>query len=357
MKYSISVPVGAWNNLLPTTLKSLACQSADIEIALLDASNDARVKSIADKFDHLLAYRRHGPDSGQSDAIIEGWDNTDGDTLGWLNADDSLFPHAMRVASERFEEDPDLDIVCGHSTIIDGEGLMRGYHFNVEPPGDRLREGCVISQPSCFFRRQAYEAVGGLNRDLHYVMDWDLWLRLYVNGAKFGFIDEPMSRVLWDEHTKSASFNRIRRRELKSIIKTYSPQEKQDAIFRAFAIHSYSDALRPERLRKKVLRYLRRSGPTQFGIRADGRIISGAELHLVHYENWPASRVVLRINGEPENLSVSDDLGELEYATETAEILVVLRKPAEAGEYVKLKLDMGGETSEQSVFLISVGWA
>ena len=124
MRYSISVPIGAWNDLLPATLKSLLCQSEPVQIALLDASNDPRVESIADEYDHLLAYRRHGPDLGQSDAIIEGWQNTDGEILGWLNADDSLFPHAMQIASERFSSNPSLDLVYGHSTIIDSNNTF-----------------------------------------------------------------------------------------------------------------------------------------------------------------------------------------------------------------------------------------
>lgn len=357
MQYSISVPVGAWNNLLPATLKSLECQSADVQIALLDASNDPRVKAVADEFDHLLAYRRHGPDLGQSDAILEGWNNTDGEILGWLNADDSLFPRAMRSASECFADDPNLDVVYGHSTIIDGDDRMRGYHFNVEPPGERLREGCIISQPSCFFKRQTYDAVGGLNRDLHYAMDWDLWLRLHVHGANFGFIDEPMSRVLWDEQTKSASFNPRRRRELRSLIETYAPVEKQNAIFRAFAIHSYSDMIWPAALRKKTLRYLRRSGPKLFGVRADGCFMAEAELNLVHYQETAATKVFLQIDGEPVAFKISDDQGALEVETTESGVSVVLRTPAAAGKTVRLNLSMNNKPAEQPVYLVSAGWA
>lgn len=356
MQYSISVPVGAWNNLLPATLKSLACQSANVQIALLDASNDPRVKAVADEFDQFLAYRRHGPDLGQSDAILEGWENTDGEILGWLNADDSLFPQALDLATKRFEEEPRLDLVYGHSTIIDGQDRMRGYHFNVEPPGERLREGCIISQPSCFFRRQTYDAVGGLNRDLHYVMDWDLWLRLYERDAKFGFINEPMSRVLWDEQTKSASFNSKRRRELKYLIEAYTPIEKQNAIFKAFAIHSYSDMIWPEALRTKALRYLRRSGPELYGVRADGCLMSDAELHLVHFRDNAAQQVRLRIDGNLEKLSVSDDKGNLEQTAKAGEMTVSLRTPAKAGDHVKINLCTHDWTAKRPIYLISAGW-
>ena len=357
MRYSISVPIGAWNDLLPATLKSLSCQSEPVQIALLDASNDPRVESIADEYDHLLAYRRHGPDLGQSDAIIEGWQNTDGEILGWLNADDSLFPHAMRIASERFSRNPSLDLVYGHSTIIDSNNQMRGYHFNVEPPGERLLEGCIISQPSCFFKRSAYNKVGGLNRDLHYVMDWDLWLRLYSHGAEFDFIDQPMSQVLWDENTKSASFNRRRKQELKSLINAYTPEEKRDGIFKAFAVHSYSEMIWPKTLRKKALRYLRRSGPKVFGVRADGNLETTAEIHMVHYNATEATKVIIAVDGARDNLVVSDKNGELNTQSHQAGIVATLRQPIGPGVHLSLNITRDPARPNGAIYLISAAWS
>ena len=55
----------------------------------------AAAAEAVDQFSDLVAYRRAGPDGGQSDAIIEGWDNLSGDILGWLNADDALYPGAL----------------------------------------------------------------------------------------------------------------------------------------------------------------------------------------------------------------------------------------------------------------------
>lgn len=338
MQYSISVPIGAWNDLLPETIRSLARQSADVQIALLDASNDARVASVADEFDHLLAYRRHGPDLGQSDAILEGWQNTDGDILGWLNADDSLFPRAMQLASDRLLQDPTLDVVYGHSSIIDGEGRLLGYHHNVAPPSDFLYESCIISQPSCFFRREAYDRVGGLNRDLHYVMDWDLWLRLYSDEAKFGFINEPMSRVLWDERTKSASFNVKRRSELKSLIETYAPAGKRNEILRAYAIHAYADMIWPTPLKNRVLRHLRRSGPKVFGLRADGCLLPTTDLHLVHYQEHSATKVLLALDGDPQNLTIAEGDKGLDYIIHANHIELSLAQPVSAGQHITLRI-------------------
>ena len=70
--FSISVPIGAWHPLLPDCLESLAIQTPRPNVALLDASGDPRVAQAAERYDDLIVYRRHGPDKGQSDAILEG---------------------------------------------------------------------------------------------------------------------------------------------------------------------------------------------------------------------------------------------------------------------------------------------
>lgn len=207
-RFAIAIPVGAWHDSLSATFESLAMQEPKPEVALLDASGDARVAALADSFGDLFAYRRHGPDAGQTAAIAEGWAALEGDVLNWLNMDDALMPGALTAVARAFAENPDADIIYGHSTVLDEEGALRGAHPAVDPARlTDLPRDCVISQPSCFTRRSAIERAGGLDDHFHYVMDWDLWTRLYRTGAKFHFIDEYLSQVVWAQETKTADFN------------------------------------------------------------------------------------------------------------------------------------------------------
>jgi len=356
MKFAISIPIGAWNDFLPFTLESLQAQQANMSIALLDASGDARVAALADKYDDLLSYRRHGPDAGQSDAIIEGWDNVDGDFLGWLNADDSLFPTSLETVSQHLTDNSDLDLVYGHSTIVDEHDRMTGYHFNVERPGDRLFEGCIISQPSCFFRRATYDRIGGLKRELHYTMDWDLWLRLYASGAKFGFIDKPMSRVLWASDTKSASFNKGRRRELKALIEEYTPDDLKQKIFKAFAIHAGADMIWPPALREKTTRWLRRGGQRMYGVRADGEISATAQLKLVHYQSQPARGLRLSIKGDAGRLSFGPGTLIRERSVDQGHVSLDFAAPVAASQELSLDLSIDDRPDSEPVFFNHAAW-
>ena len=357
LSFSISVPVGAWHPFLPACLASLAAQKVDLKVSLLDASRDARVSEVANRYAGFLHYRRHGPDGGQSAAILEGWAKAPGDVLGWLNADDILMPGALERARGAFSGDPSLDLVYGHSTILDEAGRMVGYHWAVEPPNEQgspcIYEAGVISQPSCFFKRKAYEAAGGLYEDLHYTMDWDLWVRLQKSGAKAGFIDAPLSMVLWGDETKTASFNAQRRAELKRIIETYAPEEKRKKIFRAFALHNLMNRIRPEGLRKAVARALHRGRREIYGLRADGLVEKGAKIYLAHYETEPREGVRLRFDNAPAGLNVSSVEGISVTAPEPKVLDIAFERPVESGRTVVLSLE---PPAEARVWFHSAEW-
>jgi hypothetical protein len=219
MSFAVAVPVGAWHECLPLALASLASQAVPLEIALLDASGDARVDEAADASGLTFNYRRHGRDEGQASAIAEGWSRTCSDLVFWLNADDRLTAEALARVSRVFRDNPNTDVVFGGSDFIGPHGVHLGSHGQVAEVSRLLLRSNVISQPSCFARRSAVEAVGGLNRELHYVMDWDLWVRLYAQGAKFRKVPDTLSEVFMGAGTKTAELNLRRMAEVFALVR------------------------------------------------------------------------------------------------------------------------------------------
>lgn len=354
MKFSISVPVGAWHDFLPRALESLAVQKGPVSVALLDASGDPRVRETADRFGDLIAYRRHGPDGGQSDAILEGWANVEGDWIGWLNADDILMPDALEKIMHKHQSDPSLEIIYGHSSILNHAGDMTGYHYNVETPGDRLLQSGIISQPSCLFSRAAYERAGGLNRSLHYVMDWDLWIRMYKAGAKFGFIDEPLSMVLWGSGTKTASLNQNRRRELKALLAENVPDDIQKTRFIDFVVHASIDMAWPPLLKEQLARKFRRVGQTLFGIRADGRVEAESRLVLAHYEPDDKCGLVVEFSRDPGKVEVTYSHGDVDVQQENRRVKLTFATPVPKGKQVMI--DMKIANSDADVYFRRASW-
>ena len=222
--FAIVVPVGSYHPFLERCLKSLTAQRARLQVALIDASEDSRVKALADQFDHLLTFRHHGPDNGQADAIVRGWQMLDGEYLGWLNADDALFPDALEIVANAIRLENMPDVVYGHSTILNKHKETSGYQWGVEPPSNSLGHAAIISQPSCFLKRTMVHSIDNLNTNLHYTMDWDLFLRAYEAGASFKFIDSALSQILWSPNTKTSSFFGRRQKEITQLQQRYDKQ-------------------------------------------------------------------------------------------------------------------------------------
>jgi len=186
-------------------MESIRVQAWDVQLSVMDATPDQRVQMVLEQYQELLSYHRHGRDSGQTAAIQEGWDNTDGEILAWLCADDYYFPDALDAVKGVFTSCPDIDVVYGDSVFVDEGGHFLGYFPEIDSDISSILKGDCISQPSCFVRRNAIEAIGRLNTKLHYIMDWDLWTRLYRSGAKFYYLKKPLSVVRMYKGTKTSS--------------------------------------------------------------------------------------------------------------------------------------------------------
>jgi GT2 family glycosyltransferase len=350
--FAISVPIGGYHGLLRDCLRSLAAQSPRPQIAALDASNDPRVSAILDEFSNIITYRRTGPDEGQSDAIIEGWENLDGDILGWLNVDDALYPGALAAVVKHYDENPDTDVFYGHTVIIDDDQAIKGFHWAVEPPSDEILLGGIISQPSCFFRRSLVDAVGGLDRDLHYTMDWDLWIRFWRAGGKFRFSDQVYSRVLWSSDAKTGGFGEKRRRELDRLISQHTSLTRRTKSRIGFALHHAFEYMLPSQLARAIRERSARHSRAIHGINRAGGIGAAARLPLVHFDDDEKMRLIVTLKGANGRLRIGANGAEIEAAGPGSHTLL-FEKPALAAETVVVEMDNLGAVP---VYLLKAEW-
>jgi glycosyltransferase involved in cell wall biosynthesis len=145
-------------------------------------------------------------DWGTADAVSRGFGMTNGGILAWLNADDYYLPGAVSAAVESLEGDPDAGAVYAEALWVDETGNLLGPYPTVRPydPAMWSRE-CSICQPTCFFRRSAYAATGGLDISLKSVFDYDLWIRM---ARSHRFISIPRCAAASRMHSKNLSLSR-----------------------------------------------------------------------------------------------------------------------------------------------------
>lgn len=118
------------------------------------------------------------PDGGQADAVNRGFERTSGEIFAFLNADDTYRPGALAAAAAGFERHPSAAVVYGDGDYVDAAGAtVRPYPVE-DFDRARLQHGCFVCQPAAFVRRDAWSELGGLDADLRYALDYDLWIRM-----------------------------------------------------------------------------------------------------------------------------------------------------------------------------------
>lgn len=212
-----------------TILSVLSQDYKNLEYIVVDGlSKDETVKIIKKYSDQIKWISEK--DNGQTNAINKGIRMATGDIIGYLNTDDVLLPNALKTVAKGFHENPNAMWATGKSLIIneDGKSIRRliTIYKNLHLRMHNFRSLLVadyISQPATFWRREVIEEVGYLDENLHYVMDYEYWLRTYkkfkpvfINAYLAGF------RVHQTSKTNEGSHTQRYLDEEKKIIKQYS---------------------------------------------------------------------------------------------------------------------------------------
>lgn len=207
---------------LDATMRSVVDQGyPHLEYVVIDgASKDGSVEIIASHADRL-AYWVSEPDAGQTDALIKGFNRVSGDICGWLCSDDLLLPGALETVGKFFRDHPEVNALYGDSIWIDAEG--HPIRVKREMGFDRfvfLHDHNYIPQPSMFWRRSLYAAVGGLDTRFNLAMDSDLWDR-FASRTRIAHLPHYLSCMRFYPEQKTRSL-RPRGREEDLLIRTRS---------------------------------------------------------------------------------------------------------------------------------------
>jgi len=186
---------------LEATIRSILLQGyPDLEYYVLDGGSKDGSVDIIKKYAPWLTYWFSGPDGGQSSAINRGLELGSGLFATWINSDDMLCRDALVGHASRVGFEPGV-IYAGRCLQIDGKDQLLGIHRGrVHSLEDLLRIQTVwrakgerghLVQPEVLFPRPLALEVGALNPNNHRTMDYELWGRLLLAGARFQYTDIP----------------------------------------------------------------------------------------------------------------------------------------------------------------------
>ena len=309
---AIVIPSLNQSHFLSTALESLKNQLAVFNLAVMDGGSIDDFKIIISKYKDMISCLRSAPDEGQAAAIKEGKEAVSGDVVAWLNADDYYFPETLRKVSKCFETHPDIDVVYGNAIHVKPDGSFLSYfpaiqEFNAK----KLTRTCFICQPACFVRRTAYEKVGGIDSSLCYTMDWDLWCRLSLSGARFLYFKDVLAAVRYYPGTKTLSGNLKRYMEIWRIEHRYGKRLLPSSWLGTYLF----DLIQKEKLTfienviKTGLNFLRKlkqratgtKTETLYGFNKWQQIVEGeANIQIPWYGNKDWSQLVLKVSPKPD---------------------------------------------------------
>jgi glycosyltransferase involved in cell wall biosynthesis len=187
IKISIVMPSYNQAAFVEAALLSIISQDYnDWEILFIDAGSTDGTLEIVERYREHITYFISEPDNGQSDAIHKGCVKATGNVLTWLNTDDLLLPGTLQKVARSFIRKPSCNWILGNVAWIDSnDKILKCWRGEGYTPGWLKLGLFAAGGPSSFFKRDLYHRVGGINLDLHYQMDTELWWRFAMAGESF----------------------------------------------------------------------------------------------------------------------------------------------------------------------------
>ena len=234
---SVIMPTYNGSAYLAAALETVAAQAGDDVqvVAVDDGSTDgtlAMLRSCSRRLPITLIERPHG--SGWVANTNIGLRSATGRWVCFLHQDDLWGPRRLETLRAWTARFPGAAAILHAARFVDEAGRRLGTWRCPLPagrllPGDAVVERLLVQNfvpiPAPIVLRDAVLAVGGLDEDLWYTADWDLWLKLAVVGP---FVAHPEPLASFRVHTMSQTSERTAdqaamRRQLESVLARHLP--------------------------------------------------------------------------------------------------------------------------------------
>jgi GT2 family glycosyltransferase len=220
-RVTVAVPSYNQGRFLEATLRSIFAQRVPVEVMVADGGSNDHSLHIIEGWRDQLTWFRSEPDKGQSSAINAAISHGRAPLVCWLNSDDLLLPGGLATLVATIESDPSIGVAYGGCLRIDEHGRVIGRTPLVPFSGDALSRRSIIAQPASIIRREVWEAVGGLDENLHLALDFDLWWRLHRAGFRFAHVGVDVAAARLHPAAKTIRLASEMYAECKSVVYRY----------------------------------------------------------------------------------------------------------------------------------------
>ncbi|MCS3824356.1 glycosyltransferase family 2 protein [Salinibacter ruber] len=202
-KISVVTPSYNQDEFIEETIRSILLQGyPNLEYIVIDGGSTDESVEIIEKYDPWIDYWVSEEDRGQSHAINKGLERCTGEIFNWINSDDLLARGALEFIG---------DNMCGADILAGGgwcfnesnkweratkdlsfEGLVAGYY------GD----GTFIQQ-GVWLDTEKVKRCGGVDENLEYCMDQDLYARYIREFKNIKYTDKKLAHFRHHDESKT----------------------------------------------------------------------------------------------------------------------------------------------------------
>jgi glycosyltransferase involved in cell wall biosynthesis len=207
-KISIVIPSYNQGQYLEETILSVVNQRySNIELFVIDGGSSDNSIDVIRKYEQHLTWWVSEKDKGQSEAINKGLSKATGEIITWINSDDLLIEGSLHKVAAHFSDLPEgTGLIHGGVIKFKGNEVLETRLTYLPPCLESYLSGMAFSQPSAFFKKKFLDVVGFLDNDLHYGMDYDLFMRLAL-VCNFHPVRDLFAKYRLHDQSKSVSEN------------------------------------------------------------------------------------------------------------------------------------------------------
>ncbi|GAB3687875.1 hypothetical protein GCM10028857_21440 [Salinarchaeum chitinilyticum] len=212
----------ATRGFLSETLSSVSQQEYErIEHVVVDDGSTDETPQLVREFDHDHELRLVRQENrGMTRAVNRGLEETDGDIVVWLNADDVLPRRdAISRVVSTFQRKPETDFVYGSHAFLGPEGTVKQVKVPYPWPTHKrllLSNFAII----VFADGDTFRSLG-LNDEYRHVSDRELYLRGASHGATFTYVPDLLYGHREHEERKTEQVSDEMAAESKQILEKY----------------------------------------------------------------------------------------------------------------------------------------
>lgn len=208
---SVIIPFYNHKQYIEKALKSAISQTyRNIEILIIDDGSSPEESEYVSKLLHIderITYKKK-ENGGLSSARNFGIENSKGNLIAFLDADDEWHYSKLTMQHEAISKDESIGIVSCYSEVIDKYSKSKKWKFKNNASGCKypkiLESDCIGGGSVPLARKKCFEEVGLFDEDLKYREDWDMWIRIL---KKYNIQTVKKALVYYRRDLKNMSVN------------------------------------------------------------------------------------------------------------------------------------------------------